>query len=225
VLEFQKQNSSSSEITHGDGGGDSGGAVDGVSIFAQSSVDLSTANTATTRLQQWLESVVDSSRYFVVKIQSAGGREALIGFGFRDRDQATDLRECLQYYERSIQREREANNNDSNKQSLSGSFSIPKMAEGEKIHVSKSGKTTTIKKGSKDGSTRSAVPLLMKKPPPPSSPEPTPKGVVPNSKTTVEKIAINMGNINLDDDHEEDESSNGAVYEGDDDQWATEFVS
>ena len=41
------------------------------------------------KVKSFLEQVVDSSRYFVVKIQGQGNREALIGFGFRDRDAAT----------------------------------------------------------------------------------------------------------------------------------------
>ena len=63
----------------------------GNQVFAQATCDVTKGGSAA----RFLEQVVDSSRYFVVKIQGGGGREALIGFGFRDRDQATDLRESL----------------------------------------------------------------------------------------------------------------------------------
>ena len=172
-------------------------------IFAQSQLDVTKGG----KVSQFLEQVVDSSRYFVVKIQGGGGREATIGFGFRDREKATDLRESIDHYEKSIKRESEA-------ESKVGSYHVPKLGEGEQIHVNKTGKSTVIKKGKSGGG---AVPLLGKKPPP------------PGEDTNVEKISISLDGIDLnapsgggdgsDDDHE----SGGAVYDGDDDQWNTEF--
>lgn len=186
-------------------------------LFAASSVDISQGQV----VSHWIEQVVDSSRYFVLKIQGDGGREALIGFGFRDREQATDLRESLQHYEKSIQREKEAA-----KKSISGSCSIPKLAENEKIRVSKSGKSSVVKKESTKSS-GGAVPLLSKKPPPPSSPETVEKPKAPKERSAVEKIAISLENVDLDADHEEagddSEGSDGAVFTGSEEQWATEF--
>ncbi|KAL7565286.1 hypothetical protein ACA910_014577 [Epithemia clementina (nom. ined.)] len=174
-------------------------------IFAQSLLDVTKGG----KVAQFLEQVVDSSRYFVVKIQGGGGREALIGFGFRDREKATDLRESLDHYEKSIKREAEA-------ESKVGSYHVPKLGEGEKIHVNKSGKSTVVKK-EKSGS--GAVPLLGKKPPPPAAED---------SQDPIAKISIAIDGIDLDapsgdGDGSNDDESGGAVFEGDEDEWKTEF--
>jgi len=180
-------------------------------LFAVSQIDITHGQ----QIQHWIEQVVDSSRYFVLKIQGGGGREALIGFGFRDREQATDLREALQHYEKSISRQENS--------ATGSSFSVPKMQADEKIHVNRSGKTKMVKK--KEGSTASGsvVPLLNKKPPP--SPDEPEKGK-PSAKM-INKMMFSMGDLNLDDDDDDDddetEDSGGAVYEGDEQQWATEF--
>mmetsp|Transcript_16213 Transcript_16213/g.44603 ORF Transcript_16213/g.44603 Transcript_16213/m.44603 type:complete len:254 (-) Transcript_16213:120-881(-) len=182
-------------------------------VFAQSQLDV----TKGAKVSQFLEQCVDTSRYYAVKIQGGGGREALIGFGFRDRDKATDLRESLQHYERSIQREKEAHDK-------MGNYHVAKLAEGEKIHVdvgNKAGKSKVVKSKEKKGG-GGAVPLLMKKPPPPSSDEPT------TTTKTPEKLTIQMDGIDLNtqtgDSHDDDENeSGGAVFEGDEDQWNTDF--
>lgn len=184
------------------------------SLFCTAQIDC----TAGQKTEQWLEQVVDSSRYFVVKIQGGGGREALVGFGFRDRDQAIDMRESIQHYERSIKRELEGG-------AKFDSFSVPKMNDGEKIHVNRGGKSTISKQESASKAKGSgAVPLLKKKPP--SSPDTEEKEKV-NPKT-IDKVAISMGDIDLDaghlDNSDSDGSSGGAVYEGDEEQWATEFA-
>lgn len=245
-------------------------------LFCQSSIDLR-ASTGSAgdivrepqrQLEQWVEPAVDTSRYFAVKIQGVGGREALVGFGFRERDQATDFRESIQYYERAMRREREAatrqhqqqgNNNDNavdgtsktsgttsiGRSSDGGSgFRIPQLAEGEKIHVNRGGKSTITH--NKSGSGTSGVPLLKKKPPPASSsssagdapPLTPPAAAIPKAKAQapsaamMQKMNFSMGNINLDanrldgdDSNDPTDSSGGAVYEGDDEQWATEFAS
>ncbi|KAK7794581.1 hypothetical protein R5R35_003596 [Gryllus longicercus] len=43
-----------------------------------------------------IESVTDSSRYFVIRIQDDGGRSAFIGLGFADRSDSFDLNVALQ---------------------------------------------------------------------------------------------------------------------------------
>lgn len=128
-------------------------------LFAQATIDLTIRKEV--QIHKWLESTVDSSRYFVVKIQGSGGREALVGFGFRDRDVATDLRESLQHYENSIRRQRKA---EDFTMSTTNSYSIPMLMEGEKIHFDgKSGKSTITRKVKDKGN---SVPILVRKPPP-----------------------------------------------------------
>ena len=126
----------------------------GNQVFAQATCDVTKGASAT----HFLEQVVDSSRYFVVKIQGGGGREALIGFGFRDRDEATDLRESLQHYQKAMEREAQSESTPVN------DFKVPELAEGEKIHINVpgKGKTRTKKSGGGGGL------LLLKKPPPPA---------------------------------------------------------
>lgn len=177
-------------------------------LFAHGVVDLIGSGQP---MQHFVEQVVDSSRYFVLKIQGEGGREATIGFGFRERDQATDLRETLQHYEKAVRRE-----NSTEASSSIASFSVPAMAEGEKIHVDLGGKTTSVVKAEGGGSGGGDVPLLRKPPP-------------PSEDAKVAQMSIQMGDIDLDarpaggDDDDEDDSG-GAVYEGDEEQWATEFA-
>lgn len=130
-------------------------------LFCQAIID-----TTKQSIQHWFEQVADSSRYFVLKIQNESGREATIGFGFRDRDEAMALRESLQHYERSISRELQA------AESPTNTFSVPALGEGEQFHVDKATGKTTISKTTKSagggGSAVGAVPLL-KKPPPSAS--------------------------------------------------------
>jgi len=212
-------------------------AADTGALFCQGRIDL--AKNPDQKTEQWLEQVVDSSRYFVVKIQGDGKREALIGFGFRDRDRATDLRESVQHYERSMRRDKDA--------SKLGEFHVPKMEEGQKIHIAvkgSGGKSTITKASSSGGGGKKSgsVPLLKKKPP--SSPKPDDPAPAVDGSQAVEKLSINLGDIDLDadkksaaasggggtgggDDDGENSaggSSGGAVYAGDEDQWATEFA-
>jgi hypothetical protein len=177
-------------------------APEHTTLFAQAVIDITKGQT----MQYWLEQVADSSRYYVLKIQSSAGREAMIGFGFRDRDQATDLRECLQHYEKAIRREKQANT-----AKLAGpSFSVPVMSEGEKIHVDRnSGRARITKKAAAPVDGHSPVPLLkkpppspalLKKPPPPppalEEEQPPPAQVA--AKSDVKKMTVAMGEVGLD---------------------------
>lgn len=118
-----------------------------------------------------VETVMDSSRYFVCKILQSNpndatkkSRTALLGFGFREREIAIDLLGNLQQFRQSIDRELEA------KDLASKTKAIPTLAEGEKIHISlpggKGGKSTTVKSPKPKGS---GTPVLLKKPPPGAS--------------------------------------------------------
>jgi adaptin ear-binding coat-associated protein 1/2 len=161
-------------------------------LFCQSVIDLSSASPDAPKLtlEQLVEAAVDTSRYFVTRIQGPtkdGGKKgghgaaasALIGFGFRERDTAVDFRESIQFYQRAMQREQKA---DQSSQHAS-EYSIPKLGEDEKIHVNFGGAggkkkkvSATITKAPAGGSSApspgasgsSSAPLLLKKPPPPS---------------------------------------------------------
>jgi hypothetical protein len=194
-------------------------------VFAASHIDLS--KDSSRKIQYWLEQVVDSSRYFTLKITGQGGREAVIGFGFRDRDQATDLRESVQYYENACKREQVA----ASSEKLN--YSIPKLAEGEKIHVKTSG-TGRRKSEKKDGNEKKKGIPLLKKPPksPQQSPEKERASLRVPAASNVDHISINLGSISLEDDRDSDhkkksgdhdDGSDGAVFEGDEAEWATEF--
>ncbi|CAG2120159.1 unnamed protein product, partial [Medioppia subpectinata] len=54
-----------------------------------------------------LESVSDSSRYFVIRLQDDNGRNAFIGIGFTDRGDSFDLNVALQDHFKGIQKEEE----------------------------------------------------------------------------------------------------------------------
>ena len=58
-------------------------------------------------MDHYIQNVNDSSRYFVVRVISEqSDREALVGLGFRERNEAADFVQCLTNYHNSIARER-----------------------------------------------------------------------------------------------------------------------
>lgn len=196
----------------------------GNQVFALATCDVTKGSSA----DHFLEQVVDSSRYFVVKIQGGGGREALIGFGFRDRDKAIDLRESLQHYQKAMERESQSETSPASK------FKVPELAEGEKIHVNVTGKGKGRAKGKSSGG--GGIPLLMKKPPPPADGAgvetksllkgpPLSADGAGEEKESIQNMTIDLENVNLDTaaDVNSDEGSGGAVVEGDEDQWKADF--
>ncbi|GMH57324.1 hypothetical protein TrST_g8290 [Triparma strigata] len=73
------------------------------SLFARCPVDLN--GVPPKRLDTIVETVLDSSRYFVLKcVDDATRREVRVGIGFRDRCHASDLKGHLQDYVRSVER-------------------------------------------------------------------------------------------------------------------------
>jgi len=63
----------------------------------------------TKKIEHWVEAVVDSSRYSVIRISDdRTGREAHIGMGFRERNDAVNFKMALQEYENALRRERKA---------------------------------------------------------------------------------------------------------------------
>ena len=77
-------------------------------LFAKCAIELDFAD-PTKKIEHWVEAVVDSSRYSVVRISDERtGREAHIGMGFRERTDAVNFRMSLQEYENALRRERRA---------------------------------------------------------------------------------------------------------------------
>ena len=205
-------------------GGPKGATED--TLFALCHIDLEEGGK---KVSHFVESVADSSRYFVVRISDENtGRHASIGMGFREREDASNFRVALQEYERSLQRERTAEaihmayegetTDGDRKQSPLPEIGNLTLKEGENIHIDLKGKSTTIveKPTSKLATTkgsRGALPLLKKPPPSPAM-------------TQVQQTVVNeVGGINLDDAISEVDSSycgsEGAV-EGcltDDEEW------
>lgn len=74
------------------------------SLFAVSKVDP--VNTGET-IDHWIQPVGDSSRFFAIRVtDEKGGREAVIGLGFREREEAEDFTQCIINYQNAIHRER-----------------------------------------------------------------------------------------------------------------------
>jgi len=55
-----------------------------------------------------VDDVVDSSRYFVLRLEDAKKRKAYLGLGFRERDVAYDFKATLCDFKRGVDRERKA---------------------------------------------------------------------------------------------------------------------
>jgi len=55
-----------------------------------------------------VDPVVDSSRYFVLRIDDGKGRHAFIGMGFRDRNFSYDFNATLQDHWKGVERQKEA---------------------------------------------------------------------------------------------------------------------
>ncbi|RDX94038.1 hypothetical protein CR513_23614 [Mucuna pruriens] len=60
-----------------------------------------------------VEPVLDSSRYFVLKIEDGRGKHAFIGLGFNERNEAFDFNVALSDHEKYVRREHEKESGDS----------------------------------------------------------------------------------------------------------------
>ncbi|CAH0406567.1 unnamed protein product [Chilo suppressalis] len=129
-----------------------------------------------------LESVTDSSRYFVVKIQDDNGRTAYIGLGFGDRSDSFDLNVALQDHFKWLRKEQEGDQAPSQQLDLG-------FKEGETIKINMK---ITKKDGNESSKPRrglgsNAIGGLLPPPPggsrlpPPPSPQhaPSPSTAVP----------------------------------------------
>lgn len=191
-----------------------------------------------TQHHRWLEPVVDSSRYFTLQITRGTRQTATIGFGFRERDTATDLREAVQQCAASVRRADTALTH----------YKVPQLAAGEKIRVAVPGGSGSSKKVPNSGSS-GGVPLLLKKPPPSAD---VVSATSSPAAAEMEQVTLDMKGVNLEEDHDRrerrrnqssdamatdedddeqkgDDTSGGAVYEGgdddDDDDWESDFQS
>ena len=71
-------------------------------IFAECQIQISPSERD---LLRFVDGVIDSSRYFVLKIRDPqSGRSAYIGVGFRERETAFEFKNCLNDYIRYINR-------------------------------------------------------------------------------------------------------------------------
>ena len=78
-------------------------------LFAQSHIRLKLNDPKPLKLEHWVEATIDSSRYFAIRISDEKtGREAHIGMGFRERNDASDFKMGLQEYENALRREKKA---------------------------------------------------------------------------------------------------------------------
>mmetsp|Transcript_11114 Transcript_11114/g.32152 ORF Transcript_11114/g.32152 Transcript_11114/m.32152 type:complete len:167 (+) Transcript_11114:288-788(+) len=88
--------------THGDVG-----ARGQQKLFALCPIDIVNQTESEKRkVDHFVEAVLDSTRYFVVRVKDEkANREAMIGLGFRDREEAGDFRAALTKYEQDIKKE------------------------------------------------------------------------------------------------------------------------
>lgn len=139
------------------------------------------------KMEHWVESVVDSSRYFAVRISDENtGREANIGMGFRERNDALNFKMSLQDYENAMRKEGIVSCLDYSEKNKAHSTSSPEndtsstepimavsnlsLKEGEKIHVNLKGTSRARARKNQSGDANaSGKSLLLRKPPPPAS--------------------------------------------------------
>eukprot|EP01090_Pellita_catalonica_P009458 TRINITY_DN2053_c0_g2_i1.p1 TRINITY_DN2053_c0_g2~~TRINITY_DN2053_c0_g2_i1.p1 ORF type:complete len:229 (-),score=49.90 TRINITY_DN2053_c0_g2_i1:11-697(-) len=114
------------------------------------------------RSEQSVEKVIDSSRYFVMRIEDGQGHHAFIGMGFTERDQAFDFKVALQDHAQSVQRRKELA--ESRKNTPAQDFSLK---EGQVLRVKiKTGKAPSSSSSSTSSSASLSGGFL---PPPPGS--------------------------------------------------------
>jgi len=115
--------------------------------------------------ERTVEAVVDSSRYFVMRIvNEKAGQTALIGLGFKERTHAFDFKAALQEFESQANAKAKAAAYHAAKGTESADFRIP---EGALIHVEVGGKKEGKKKKKKAVAEDAGASLSLA--PPPSS--------------------------------------------------------
>eukprot|EP00979_Chaetoceros_neogracilis_P013120 scaffold3686_cov228-Chaetoceros_neogracile.AAC.5 len=158
-------------------------------LFAKCIVRLNlTSDKPQPKMDYWVDAVVDSSRYFVIRISDEeSGREAHIGMGFRERNDALDFKMSLDDYAKTMKKEAiienshmdqsgwkddgslnskegEGEETGDNVPALEVAASKLSLKAGEKIHLNIKG---ADKKGRKKASiTTRQKPIMLLKPPP-----------------------------------------------------------
>lgn len=84
------------------------GSVLSVLLVDSKSGELFATCPATEPHSKAIDPVVDSSRYFVLRIDDGKGRHAFIGMGFRDRSEAYDFNATVQDHWNGVKRQAEA---------------------------------------------------------------------------------------------------------------------
>jgi len=159
-------------------------------LFAQCIVRLNlTSDKPQPKIDYWVDAVVDSSRYFVIRISDEkSGREAYIGMGFRERNDALNFKMSLDDFARTMRKEAiielSQMDNSGGKHDISlnskegeeGGDNIPledapsklSLKEGEKIHLNIKGVDRKHRK--KSDIKACHKPIMLKKPPPSVNP-------------------------------------------------------
>ncbi|OCF34869.1 adaptin ear-binding coat-associated protein 2 [Kwoniella heveanensis BCC8398] len=95
-----------------------------------------------------VEPVLDSSRYFVLRVEGEGGKRAYIGIGFQERGEAFDFQVALQAF---VKRSNPSSTSDPSDPSGSSSGGPSKPAAPPKDYSLKEGQTFTIKIPGREG--------------------------------------------------------------------------
>lgn len=100
-------------------------------VFAECPMPDNPANFLTA-----VEPVVDSSRYFVLKIvDPSSKRHAFIGLGFRERTEASDFNAALDEHRQYLRRKKEAEASKAQYEASEEASRDYRLKEGEKIHI------------------------------------------------------------------------------------------
>eukprot|EP00574_Skeletonema_japonicum_P007463 CAMPEP_0201716004 /NCGR_PEP_ID=MMETSP0593-20130828/2078_1 /ASSEMBLY_ACC=CAM_ASM_000672 /TAXON_ID=267983 /ORGANISM="Skeletonema japonicum, Strain CCMP2506" /LENGTH=281 /DNA_ID=CAMNT_0048205677 /DNA_START=59 /DNA_END=904 /DNA_ORIENTATION=- len=192
-------------------------------LFAQSIIQVKSAKSSH-KLEHWVEPVVDSSRYFAMRIRdSRSGREAFIGIGFRERNDATNFRMTMEDYVAALKREEKAQvlhrqfEQSSEHQSSEGDGGgeqqpLPAMSnlslkEGEKIHININGgggSKRVTPAATKKVTPKKGLVGLRKPPPPPDA----------NVATTRASFTGNTATSNTQEKDAEEDDDEWGDFEG-----------
>lgn len=147
-------------------------------LFVCCTVDLGKGRA----LQQTVENVMDSSRYFVLRCEDrASKRVAYVGIGFRERSTAFDFKAALDDFARSQERSRraaalhqddEGGEEDGQEMVAAGRVKQIKdlsLQEGKKIHIETPGGSGHRRRRTPNKTTTSESPLKLAPPPPAGS--------------------------------------------------------